>query len=117
FARKAVDFLLAGVSLLIVDVFPPSKRDPQGVHKLIWDRIHDEPFELPAGKQLTLAAYAAGPPIAAYVEPVAVGDAMPDMPIFLSSGSYVPCPLESTYQKSWSVFPEALKGPLMNSAG
>jgi hypothetical protein len=115
FARKAVDSLHAGVNLLIVDLFPPSKRDPQGVHKLIWDRIRDEPFELPADKQRTLAAYAAGPPIAAYVEPLAVGDAMPDMPIFLSPDRYVPCPLESTYQQSWSVFPEALKGPLIDS--
>jgi hypothetical protein len=72
---------------------------------------------LPAGKQLTLDAYAAGPPIAAYVEPFAVGDAMPDMPIFLSPGRYVPCPLESTYQKSWSVFPQALKAPLIDSSG
>jgi hypothetical protein len=116
FGRKAVDFLLAGVNLLIVDLFPPSKRDPQGVHKLIWDRIRDEPFELPADKQLTLAAYAAGPPIAAYVEPIAVGDAMPDMPIFLSSGRYVPCPLEATYRRSWSVFPEALKRPLVDGS-
>ena len=54
FARKAVEFLHAGVNLLIVDLFPPSKRDPQGVHKLIWDRIRDEPFELPAGQPLTL---------------------------------------------------------------
>jgi hypothetical protein len=117
FARKAVDFLHAGVNLLIVDLFPPSKRDPQGVHKLIWDRIRDEPFELPANRQLTLAAYAAGPPIAAYVEPLAVGDSMPDMPIFLSADRYVPCPLENTYQKSWSVIPEALKGPLIKSGG
>jgi hypothetical protein len=35
FARKAVDFLLAGINLLIVDLFPPSKRDPQGMHKCV----------------------------------------------------------------------------------
>src|SRR5262245_16274100 len=53
FARKAVEFLHAGVNLLIVDLFPPSRRDPQGIHKVIWDRLHDEPFTLPAGKPLT----------------------------------------------------------------
>jgi hypothetical protein len=56
FARKAVEFLYAGIHLLIVDLFQPSQRDPQGIHKLIWDRIQDEPFELPPGKPLTLAA-------------------------------------------------------------
>src|SRR5216683_1631990 len=97
FARKAVEFLHAGIHLLFVDLFPPSKRDPQGIHKLIWDRIRDEPFELPAGKPLTLAAYSAGTTITAYIEPVGVGDDMPDMPIFFTSDRYIPCPLQTTY--------------------
>ncbi len=112
FARKAVAFLHAGINLLIVDLFPPSRRDPQGVHKLIWDRIRDEPFELPTDKPLTLAAYSGGGVITGYVEPVAVGDAMPDMPVFLTPDRYVPCPLEATYQASWDAFPQALKESL-----
>jgi Protein of unknown function (DUF4058) len=112
FARKAVEFLHAGIHLLIVDLFPPSKRDPQGIHKLIWDRIRDEPFELPPDKQLTLAAYSAGNILEGYIEPVAVGDVLPDMPIFLTADQYVPCPLEATYRASWDVFPKALKEPL-----
>jgi Protein of unknown function (DUF4058) len=112
FARKAVAFLQAGVNLLIVDLFPPSRRDRQGIHKLIWDRIRDEPFELPADKPLTLAAYSAGSTITAYVEPVGVGDPLPDMPLFLTPDRYVPCPLEGTYRQSWDMFPQALKGPL-----
>jgi hypothetical protein len=111
--RLAVGALTRGIHLLIVDLFPPSKRDPQGIHKLIWDRIKDEPFELPPGKPLTLAAYSAGPETVAYVEPVAVGDVLPDMPIFLTPDRYVPCPLEATYQQSWDVFPKALKAPLL----
>jgi hypothetical protein len=112
FSRKAVEILQAGVHLLIVDLFPPNRRNPQGIHKAIWDRIRDEPFELPPDKRLTLAAYAAGPEIVAYVEPVAVGDTLPDRPIFLSSDHYVNCPLEATYQATWNVFPEVLKAPL-----
>jgi hypothetical protein len=112
FARKAVEFLHAGIHLLIVDLFPPSKRDPQGVHKLIWDRVKDEPFELPPGKPLTLAAYSAGTTLTAYVEPVGVGDVLPDMPVFLTADRYVPCPLEATYRASWDVFPQPLRAPL-----
>lgn len=112
FARKAVEFLHAGVHLLIVDLFPPGRRDPQGIHKAIWDRIRDEPFQLPADKPLTLAAYTVNTEIVAYIEPVAVGDPLPDMPIFLTGDRYVPCPLESTYQTAWSQFPAPLKGPL-----
>ena len=113
FSRKVVDFLLSGINVSIVDLFPPSKRDPQGIHKLIWDRIQDEPFELPKDKPLTVVAYSAGTAITAFIEPVAVGDALPDMPVFLSPDRYVPCPLESTYQASWEVFPPALRGPLL----
>ena len=112
FARKAVAFLEAGIHLLIVDLFPPGRRDPQGIHKVIWDRLQDEPFQLPPDKPLTLAAYAVGTETVAYVEPVAVGDSLPDMPLFLTGDRYIPCPLESTYQTAWHQFPAPLKGPL-----
>lgn len=98
--------------LLIVDLFPPSPRDPQGIHKLIWDRLRDEPFALPADKTRTVAVYAVGAEIVAYVEPVEVGDVLPEMPVFLTADRYVPCPLEETYQTAWGQFPALLKGPL-----
>src|SRR5438034_522082 len=88
-------------ALLVIDLFPPSKRDPQGIHKAIWDEFVEEDFALPADKRLTLAAYDAGPPPVAYVEPVAVGDTLPEMPIFLKPGFYVPAPLEATYRITW----------------
>ena len=112
FARKAVKFLQAGIHLLVVDLFPPNRRNPQGIHKVIWDRLSDESFELPPDKPLTLAAYAAGPETVAYIEPVAVGDILPDQPIFLTTDFYVNCPLEATYQATWSVFPAVLKTSL-----
>lgn len=112
FADKAAAFLQAGINLLIVDLFPPSPRDPQGIHKVIWDRVHEEPFPMPPDKPLTAAAYAVGAETVAYVESLAVGDPLPDMPLFLSGDRYVPCPLESTYQTAWEQFPAPLKGPL-----
>ena len=117
FARKAVEFLEAGIHLLIIDLFPPSRRDPQGIHKLIWDRIRDESFTLPSDKPLTVAAYAAGNEVVAYVDPVAVGDSLPEMPIFLTTDRYVKCPLEATYQTAWEKFPTPLKGPLESPPG
>jgi hypothetical protein len=112
FARKAVGLLYAGIHLLIVDLFPPNRRNPQGIHKVIWDRIRDEPFELPPDKPLTLVSYAVGSEITAYIEPVAVGDVLPDRPIFLGANQHVACPLEATYQSAWNMFPAVLKGPL-----
>ena len=110
FVRKAGKLLRRGVHLLIVDLFPPSLRDPHGIHKPIWDQFKEEPFELPPHKPLTLAAYAAGSEKVAYVENVAVGDRLVDMPIFLTPDHYVPCPLEASYQVTWGVFPRGAQG-------
>ncbi len=60
-------------------------------------------------KRLTLAAYEAVQPLTAYVEPVAVGDPLPDMPLFLKPEIYVPAPLETTYRATWQGFPRPLK--------
>lgn len=112
FVRKMTDLLVQDTRLLVVDLLPPGPRDPQGIHKAIWDEIVEAQFELPPDKPLTLAAYEAGPVKRAYVEPVAVGDQLPDMPLFLEPEVYVPVSLETTYQTAWSVFPAALKGLL-----
>ncbi len=109
FVDKAVDFLRQGIHLLIIDLFPPSVRDPQGIHKAIWDEIEEQPFELPPDKPLTLASYVAGVPKTAYVETVGVGDVLPDMAAYLDPDSWVPVPLESTYQATWTSCPEDMR--------
>jgi hypothetical protein len=112
FVRKAADLVWQGIHLLIIDLFPPTNRDPQGIHKAIWDEIADRPFEMPAGKNLTAVAYRAVPTKTAYVEPLAVGDNLPALPIFLTEEEYIPAPLEQTYAASWAVFPADLKNLL-----
>jgi hypothetical protein len=109
FVEKARELIEGGIHLLIVDLFPPSERDPQGIHKAIWDEIREEPFELPPDKPLTVVAYSAGSPKTAYIEPVAVGDPLPGLPIFLTPAEYVPAPLESTYQAAWDVCPYEIR--------
>jgi hypothetical protein len=104
FVEKTARYIADEIHLLVIDLFPPSKRDPQGIHKAIWDRFIEEDIELPADKPLTLVSYEARPDPVAYVEPVAVGDALPDMPIFLKPGYYVPAPLEASYRRTWDEF-------------
>jgi Protein of unknown function (DUF4058) len=109
FVEKAADILNQGVNLLVVDLFPPTPRDPQGIHKAIWDEFGDEPFELPPGKSLTVASYIGGDLPTAYVESVGLGETLPSSPIFLSETRYIPAPLEATYMRAWAVFPALLK--------
>jgi hypothetical protein len=112
FVEKTADLIQQGIHLLVIELFPPTKRDPQRLSRAIWDQIEEEDFTLPADKPLTLAAYSAGPIKTVYLEPIAVGDELPDMPLFLEPELYVPVSLEATYQTSWNVFPAALKGLL-----
>jgi hypothetical protein len=117
FVGKAVELLRGGVHLLILDLFPPGPRDPQGVHKAVWDELLDNDFTLPAGQPLTLAAYRADPWPEAFVEPAAVGAALPEMPVFLSPDYYVPLPLEATYQAAWEAVPAFWRDVLTGAAG
>ena len=114
FVEKTSDFIMQGIHLLVIDLFPPTLRDPQGMHKAIWDEIEEEPFELPPDKPLTLAAYVAGDlltgsEVTAYVELIGVGDTLPDMPAYLDRSGYVPVPLEATYQAAWATCPADLR--------
>jgi hypothetical protein len=93
----------------VVDLFPPTARDPQGLHKVIWDEIGDDPFAFPPGKDRILVAYETGDDRIAYIEPVAVGDVLRDMPLFLTTGFHVPVPLESTYMATWDATPEEMR--------
>ena len=106
FVEKACLILEEGVHLLVIDPFPPGKRDPNGIHAAIWRLATRKSFVLPADKQLTLASYLADEEVTAFVNTVAVGDALPEMPLFLDmQTSYINVPLEATYQTAWETFP------------
>lgn len=104
---KALAALHRGVHLLILDLYPPTPRDPDGFHGALWSQLDGDGYELPPDANRTLAAYSAGPVKTAYVEPVAVGQVLRDMPLFLSADGegYVEVPLEATYQAAYSGMP------------
>lgn len=106
FVEKAVAALARGYHLLLIDLQPQGPRDPQGIHGEVWSEISDDAYVAPSDKPLTLAAYSAGRPKTAYVEPIAVGDVLPEMPLFLDPWSYVSVPLEATYQAAWRGVPQ-----------
>ena len=109
FVDKTVDFLRAGIHVLVIDLFPPTPRDPWGIHKAIWDEMHAEDFALPEGQDRTLVSYEVGDVRIAYIEPVGVGEALPDMPLFLTNDDHVMVPLEPTYRATWDVAPEEFR--------
>jgi hypothetical protein len=110
FRAKAVEFLQTGVNLVVIDLFPPTPRDPNGIHEVIWRELTDEPFDpRPVDKPLTVASFDASDSLTAYVDPVAVGDRLPDAPLFLAAGWYINIPLEATYMASWAETPRLIR--------
>jgi hypothetical protein len=114
FLEKAVAALAQGYHLLLIDLQPPTSRDPNGIHGALWTEIAEDNYVAPPDKPLTLVAYTAGRPKRAYIEPIAVGDSLPDMPLFLTSCAYVNVPLEATYQAAWSGVPQRWQRVLEN---
>jgi hypothetical protein len=105
FVQKAAEFLEHGVHLLVIDLLPPGRRDTEGIHAEIWQEIAGEEYALPPHKRLTLAAYETGNLVRTYVAPVAVGDSLADMPLFLEPGQAVTMPLEATYNAAFADVP------------
>ncbi len=105
FVTKAAELLEKQVHLLVLDLHPPGRRDPQGIHACIWEEIAGEEYSAPADKPLTVVSYEAGLTVRAYVVHVAVGDALPDMPLFLEPEKAIQLPLEATYQAAFAVVP------------
>jgi hypothetical protein len=105
FINKSCELLERRIHLLIIDPLPPGPRDPNGVHAAIWQELQEDAFELPPHKPLTLVAYECELLTRAYVEPVAGGDLLPNMPLFLEPGGCIMVPLEATYQTAYAVLP------------
>jgi hypothetical protein len=114
FLDKAVGYLKNGVHLLIVDLFPPPARDPHGLPNALLSELGDQTVEVAEDKPLTLSAYQtgtgpAGSGVTAFVEPLAIGDTMKDMPANLDAGQYILVPLETSYQVAWATCPADMR--------
>lgn len=112
FIDKACELLERRIHLLIVDSFPPGPRDPHGVHAAIWEQIEDASYHPPADQPLTLVAYECDLLTRAYIEPAAVGQPLPAMPLFLEPNGCVMVPLEETYTTAFDVMPQRWRSVL-----
>lgn len=112
FLRKAAELLAHGVHLLVLDLQPPTSRDPHGIHGAIRDEVAGQDYARPGDKPLTLASYEAGAGVRAFVEPVAVGDTPIDMPLFLAPRRYVAVPVDATYRLAFASVPRRWRAVL-----
>ena len=109
--NKTCSALRLGIHVLVVDLYPPGLHDPQGLHPLIWESMGGETPEFDPTRPLAAVSYEAlgraveSQPLRAYIEPLAVGQPIPDVPLFLHPGQCVLSPLESTYCEAFAALP------------
>jgi hypothetical protein len=116
FLNKAVAALDSGVHLLLVDVHPPGPRDPNGIHGVVLNEIGPEDYVLGRDRPLTAAAYIGGAVVQGFVTHFAVGEPIPQMPLFLTRENYVHVPLEATYLAAWEDVPPQYQQVLQASS-
>jgi hypothetical protein len=116
FVDKVDSALERGIHVLVADLFPPGKNDPQGIHGTLWIRYCAQGYVVPSDHPLTLVSYRANGVVEAYVEHMTVGDDLIDMPIFLDADFYVNVPLEATYQAAYRGVPAFWRGVLEGKA-
>lgn len=112
---KLMAFLQQGIHLLLIDLFPPTPRDPNGIHAAIWQQLGQAEANgatPSAERSRMIVAYSAGSDATAYVERLHIGDILQPMPLFLTPEVYVPAPLENSYMEAWRHFPRPLRGLL-----
>jgi hypothetical protein len=97
-ARSALD---AGVHLVHLDLLPPNKFTPSGLGGAIWATVsgYDYPFSLE--RPLAADAFQAGRVVELYANPLAVGDELPEVPLFLSDELYIDLPLAASYAEAF----------------
>jgi hypothetical protein len=115
FLDKAVAALDVGVHLLLIDVHPPGARDPHGIHGALLNEIGMENYVLPGELPLTVVAYIGGAVVEAFVAHFAVGEPIPQMPLFLTRENYIRVPLEAAYHAAWEDVPPQYQEVLLAS--
>jgi Protein of unknown function (DUF4058) len=106
FVAKAKAAIDAGIHLSVIDLFPPGKHDPAGMQGEIVRAVSEAKYKLPRGKPLTFVSFLSGSAPVAYQQHAAVGDKVPDLPLFLTTKRYVDLPLQATYATAWTGVPE-----------
>jgi hypothetical protein len=110
FCDTVVEAIRSRVNVLVVDLIPPTPRDPVGIHKAIWDHFEPEdPFEPLEARSRVVASYEANGVNTAYVETPAIGEPLPAMPLFIAPGAHILVPLEETYQRAWTDTPNVVR--------
>jgi hypothetical protein len=107
--EKTVVALSKGIHVVLIDLHPPGAFDRHGLHNLVWGELGQESVDLPPERPLQVVSYLSHGKVSSFIEPLAVGDRLPEAPLFLDNGDFVSLPLEATYMASFASLPAHLR--------
>lgn len=117
FVDKAIAALNGGVHLLLIDIHPPGPRDPNGIHGALLSEIGTQEYALGRERRLTTVAYTSGIDLVdAFVNHLAIGEPLSEMPLFLTRENFIHVPLEATYVAAWEDVPPQYQAILSASS-
>lgn len=116
FIEKTVATLSKGVHVVVVGLHPPGSFDPDGLHNVIWRELGQAPTTFDPARPLAVVSYVSDGGLKAYMEPLAVGEALPEIPLFLSPDRHVALPLEASYSAAFAAMPAHLRSVLGEEA-
>ncbi len=118
YVDELAESLEKGIHLLVLDPIPPHVHDPAGIHAAFIRELDGSDFSLPVDKPLTFVSYEAvsnGDPMAV-VKHLAIGDELPEMPVFFETNGCVMLPLEETYRSALEAVPKRWRDVIAGDA-
>ena len=91
--------------MLLLDVQPRTSRDSQSIHGEIWRELSGREYESTNEGPFTFASYETGATVRAFVFHAVLGEALPDVPLFLSRDISIAEPLDETYRAAFDEMP------------
>jgi len=112
FTSKIQSLLTSQIHVSFVDVFPPTARAPQGLHPIVWEDAGGDCFAFDPAQPLLSAAYVAVE-YRAYLDPFAIGEPLPSLPVFLTPFEHITVDMETTYRVAFEAVADVWKQVLI----
>ena len=119
FAHTVAAALEAGIHCVLIDPFPPTAAAPAGLHGAVLAELEGRHVPDPA-KPLTFVGYQATGRVGEYaaaVEPRAVGEPVPTVPLFLDPEWFLPLDLAPSYAAAFRGCPKPVREVLGAETG
>lgn len=103
FTGKIIASIEQGIHVLLIDILPMTAHDPRGIHGVVWGIYHPRRPIVEVDGPLVIVSFLGRPGNPeAFIHSTAVGQALPDVPLFLTAQQPINIPLEATYQDAFN---------------